>query len=250
MASGGRHFFAADVHVGSARDPEGEWERRFVAFLNSLPEDTEGLWLLGDIFDFRVEYRDLMPRGGIRLLGALASLADRGVKIHYICGNHDWWLSDCLEREIGAEIIKEPYIVREIGGLRLCLGHGDALGPRDLSSRLLFALFRSPICIFLMKLLPPRWVFSLARRWSACSRRRHGGYTFRAGEDPLYIFADNLGRTVKVDAYIFGHQHNPVCVDIPSGGRLYVLGDWSRGENYLNLSGMYISGRSLPNIDM
>lgn len=249
-SGGGSHFFAADVHIGASSDPEGLAERRFTAFLNSLPADTEGLWLLGDIFDFRVEYRDVVPRGGIRALGALAALADRGVKIHYICGNHDWWMSDYLEKELGAEIIRERFVLRDVGGLRLCLGHGDGLGQRSLAERFIFGLFRNPVCIALMKALPPRWVFAFARNWSASSRRRHKGYRFRGEEDPLYRFADGLGRSEKVDAYIFGHQHTPVEADIPSGGKLYVLGDWSKGENYLNLSGMYISGRSLPKIDI
>jgi UDP-2,3-diacylglucosamine hydrolase len=249
-SAGGRHIFAADVHIGSARDPEGAWERRFVNFLSSLPEDVSDLWLLGDIFDFWVEYRDVVPRGAVRTLGALASLADRGVKIHFICGNHDRWMTDYLEKEIGAEVIRERYVIREAGGLRLCLGHGDGLGPRSLWERLIFSLFRSEFCIALMKAMPKRWIFSFARGWSARSRRRHGSYRFRGAEDPLFIFADSLGRKEKVDAYIFGHQHTPAEADIPSGGRLYVLGDWSGEENYLNLSGMYISGRSLPKIDI
>ena len=245
----GRHIFAADVHIGAASDAEGAADRRFAAFLNSLPEDTEGLWLLGDIFDFWVEYRDVVPRGAIRTLGALASLADRGVKVRFICGNHDWWMTDYLQKEIGAEVIKERFVVREAGGMKLCLGHGDGLGGRRFPERLVYSLFRSKICIALLKALPPRWVFGFARKWSDSSRRRHGGYVFRGKEDPLYRFAEELERTEKIDAFIFGHQHTPVCTELPSGAKLYVLGDWSKEENYLNLSGMYISGRSLPKIE-
>ncbi|MBO4768542.1 MAG: hypothetical protein J5495_03300, partial [Bacteroidales bacterium] len=106
------------------------------------------------------------------------------------------------------------------------------------------------VCIAVMMSLPKRWVFSFARGWSACSRKRHGGYRFQGEKDPLYLFAEKLGRTEKVDAYIFGHQHTPAEANIPSGGKLYVLGDWSDQDNYLNLSGMYISGRSLPKIEM
>ena len=250
MADSGRYFFASDVHIGSASDPDNMAEKRFVAFLNSLPDDTAGLWLLGDIFDFRVEYRDVVPKGGIRALGALAALADRGVSIHYVCGNHDWWLTDYMEKELGAEIIRERYVIREIGGLRICLGHGDGLGRRSLAERFIFRLFRSRVCIALLKALPPRWIFSFARAWSASSRKRHSGYVFKGEEDSLWKFAEQLSRTERVDAFIFGHLHYRVEAFLPRGERFFVLGDWSTEGPFLNLSGMYISGRLLPKMDM
>ncbi len=243
----GRYFFASDVHIGAASDPDNLAEKRFVAFLNSLPADTVGLYLLGDIFDFRVEYRDVVPKGGIRALGALASLADRGVEIHYICGNHDWWLTDYLEKEIGAEIIRDRYVVRQVGSLTLCLGHGDGLGRRGFGERLVFRLFRSRVCISLLKALPPRWVFSFARSWSALSRRRHSGYVFQGENDPLYKFA--AGFDERVDAFVFGHIHERLEARLPDGTPFFIIGDWSTGTPFLNLSGMNISGGSLPNIE-
>lgn len=236
--SGGSVFFASDVHIGSASDAGRLSERRFLSFLSGLPEDTSDLYLLGDIFDFRVEYRDLIPKDGIRVLGALAALSDRGVRLHYICGNHDYWLSDWFEKEFGAEIIRASYVIRDIGGRNICFGHGDGLGRRSIWECLIFRLFRSKICISFMKGLPPRWLFSFARSWSALSRCRHCGYVFKGADDPLYRFADNLSRRERVDAFIFGHLHTPVCASLPDGTPLHVLGDWSEKASYLNLSGM------------
>ena len=74
-------YFVADVHLGlDVADPHDR-ERRFVDFLRSLPPQTEALYLLGDIWDFWYEYRDVVPKGYVRVFGALADLMDRGVKV-------------------------------------------------------------------------------------------------------------------------------------------------------------------------
>lgn len=239
----GRYFFVADVHLGAAFNTERR-EALFVDFLRNLPEDTEGLYLLGDIFDFWVEYRDMVPRGFIRVFGALAALADRGVKIVFYPGNHDWWTVDYFEKELGARVVKAPYGIEEVGGLTICMGHGDGVGPRKTAQRLLYRLLRNRTCITLLKLLHPRMVMWFARRWSLHSRRK-GGATPEVERLPLYKFAagyaDKGGR--RIDAFIFGHAHYPARVEMPDGALLCVPGEWSSEASYLNLFGMYIEGR-------
>lgn len=87
----GKTFFVADVHLGLNAGNPKERERDFTAFLKSLPSDTEALYLMGDIWDFWYEYRDVVPRGYVRVLGALANLVDRGVRVCFFQGNHDVW---------------------------------------------------------------------------------------------------------------------------------------------------------------
>ena len=75
----GRYAFVADLHLGPDSDPGGVREQAFVQYLKSLPSDLKGLFLLGDIFDFWVDYHDVVPRGGVRVLAALADVAARTV---------------------------------------------------------------------------------------------------------------------------------------------------------------------------
>ena len=77
------HIFVSDVHLGINDVSAEAREARFLDFLRNLPEETVELYLLGDIFDFWVEYRDVVPRSSIRVLGELAALSDRGVKIYF-----------------------------------------------------------------------------------------------------------------------------------------------------------------------
>ena len=95
-------YFIADTHLGLEYQDPVKRERQFASFLESLPEETSRVYLLGDIFDFWYEYKDVIPRKFTRTLGALAHLADRGVELFFINGNHDVWTYSYLQKEITA----------------------------------------------------------------------------------------------------------------------------------------------------
>ncbi len=228
MAASGSHLFVADLHLGADADPGGVRERAFVQYLQSLPADLKALYLLGDIFDFWVDYRDVVPRGSVRVLAALAEVAQRA-DVWFFRGNHDWWVTDYFEKELGVHIVQEPWRVFEIDGRRVLAGHGDTLGSHDPKSKLIRCVFRNKVCIALLKALHPRPVFRFARSWSASSRKRHPEpEVFKGRETGLYRFADGFGRSNRpADLYVFGHYHVPGRVPVESGGELVVLGAWS-----------------------
>ena len=90
-------YFISDLHLGAIylKSPL-DYEKRVVRWLESIKDDVAELYLLGDILDYWYEYRTVVPRGFVRFFGALASLADSGVKITWFIGNHDIWLFDYL----------------------------------------------------------------------------------------------------------------------------------------------------------
>lgn len=250
MADGGRYYFVADVHLGLKSDVDGFREKTFVKFLDSLPEDTKAVFFLGDIFDFWVDYKAVVPRGYTRVLGRFAALSDRGVKLWFFKGNHDWWMTDYFKNEFGAEVVDEPYRVMKIGPYNFCLGHGDSLNCSDWKARFIFWMFRNKFLISSMKCIPPRFVFSFAKWWAQKSRSHHDGYDFKVEGSDILKFAEEKGRTLPIDYYVFGHFHTPQRVSLKNGGELIILGDWSKGESYLYLSGMSITGLSFPNTQM
>ena len=235
MVGTGRYYFVSDLHLGAEADPGGVRERAFVAFLRSLPSDAKALYLLGDIFDFWVDYRDVVPRGCVRALAALAEVAER-MDVWFFRGNHDWWVTDYFEKELGIHIVREPVKEIDLDGRKICLGHGDTLGARDAKSKLIFHVFRNKTCLALLKALPPHWVFRFAHNWSARSRRHHPEpASFPGREAPLYRFANEYGRERAIDLYIFGHWHAPARLPVESGGELIVLGAWSQASDTLVL---------------
>ncbi len=225
-------YFVSDVHLGlDVNDPVAR-EARFVRFLESIPKDTTlALYLLGDIWDFWYEYRDLVPKGYVKVFAALMDLMDAGVKVHFFQGNHDMWCYRYFE-ELGIEILQQPHVV-EFGGKVFCIGHGDGLGPGDYSYKAMRWFFRNRTCQKMFSsLFHPTLAFKLGKGWSRNSRlARNEEYIFRGQEEPLYKFAVRFCQKQEVDYFVFGHFHTRVDMRLPSGARLIVLKDWVSSQS-------------------
>ena len=240
-------WFVSDVHLGlDVKDP-ADRERRFTAFLRSIPaERTETVYLLGDIWDFWFEYGDAVPKGFTGVFAALTDLMDAGVRVRFFPGNHDLWAFRYFE-ELGMEKLSQPYITT-IASKVFCLGHGDGLGEGQRGYKLLKKAFSSKVLQFLFSLLPPSIAFGIGKSWSRRSRlAKNVSYEFRGTEEPLYKFAASYPG--KVDYFIFGHYHCDVDMPLPSGARLIVLKDWMDGDSYRYFSGIEGFGGSSQNIE-
>ena len=69
-------------------------------FLDEIKKDAAVIFILGDLFDFWFEYKKVVPKGYVRILGKLAELTDSGITIHFFVGNHDMWMNGYFEREL------------------------------------------------------------------------------------------------------------------------------------------------------
>ena len=223
-------YFVSDVHLGlDVADPSGR-EARFVAFLRGIPAaETESLYLLGDIWDFWYEYRDVVPKGYTRVFAALQDLMDAGVKVFFFQGNHDIWTYSYFV-ELGMKRCVQPYVT-EIGGKKFCLGHGDGLGPGMRGYKLMRRGFHSRFLQRCFSALHPWFAFRLGNGWSRKSRLgKNIGYTFQGEEEPLYKFCASFPE--PVDYFVFGHYH--CSVDLPVGSaRLLILRDWLTASNWM-----------------
>lgn len=247
MAVRDKYYFISDVHLGVYGHDVRRIEERFVALLGQAEKDAAAVYLLGDIFDFWYEYRYVIPRGATRALGALARLCDSGVNVLYVPGNHDVWLYDYFQKEIGITVLQEPVVI-EADGKRFCVGHGDSLGKADFGFRFVRWMFHNRFLQVLFSAIHPRWAFGLGYAWAAHSRKikdvvPRREYVFRGVEEPLYKFADDFGKEYSaqtgrsIDYYIFGHYHTPGRIAVSSGGELQILGCWADGGEYAVFDG-------------
>ena len=231
-------YFVSDLHLGlKVGDPAGR-ERQFAEFLAGIkPGETEAVYLLGDIWDFWYEYRDVVPRGYVRVFSALTALMDGGVKVYFFRGNHDIWTFGYFE-ELGIRVLEQPYEFTA-GGKRFCVGHGDGLGPGMKGYKFLRGVFRNRLLQRLFSTLHPWLAFRLGESWSRHSRlAKNIAYQFKGADEPLYKYCEARQASHPVDYYIFGHYHAEA--DVPVGAaRLLLLGDWITRPNWLvfNASG-------------
>ena len=99
-------YFLSDIHLGAPYFPDSlAAEKRVVAFLDSIADEVDELYLLGDILDYWYEYKYVVPKGYVRFFGKLAELSDRGVKITWLIGNHDIWIFDYIPGELVVKVI-------------------------------------------------------------------------------------------------------------------------------------------------
>ena len=249
-------YFVSDVHLGlDVAGPQAR-EAAFVKFLKEIPRyETDAVYLLGDIWDFWYEYKDVVPRGYVRVFAALLDLMDAGVKVYFFRGNHDIWAYSYFG-ELGMTVLKQPYFVT-IGGRKFCLGHGDGLGPGDYGYKLMRWAFHNRFLQKCFSTLHPRIAFKLGNGWSKKSRlAKNISYVFRGEDEPLYKWCARNAK--KAEFFIFGHYHSRVDVPVKKS-RLLILGDWITSpnwivydaeENYLKyLSGTSTTGGSSQNTD-
>jgi len=225
--TGGRIYFASDLHLGLPNLKESlPREKLFNAWLDSIRPDTAELYLLGDIFDFWFEYRRVVPKGFVRFMGKIAEFTDRGIPVHFFTGNHDVWMFDYFQKELGVEVHHKP-IVKEFGGKRFFLGHGEGLGPWDPGYKLLKAIFTSPALQWLFAKLHPNFSLWFGNQWSVSSRySKEITHVFKGEGELITRFARLELQSNFYDYFVFGHWHSPVIYPLGQGSNLVLLGDW------------------------
>ena len=230
------YYFASDVHLGAGDEKQARrTEQRFVEWLDTVAKDAEGIFLVGDVFDFWFEYSNVIPKGFVRTLGKLAELNDRGIKIYLFVGNHDMWVCDYLTRECGVEIYTKPQSVT-LAGKELFVAHGDNMNIKGQPMlRLMNAMFRSKMLRKVVSwFVHPDLLVRFGKWWSGKSRKSHAGYQLSEKTlEPLVRYAAEYGKTHNVDYFIFGHLHYPS--DVKGEQRVLFMGDWHSSPSYLAL---------------
>lgn len=227
MGERNKTYFVADVHLGLRTTDPKEREERFVGFLKRIEQDAKALYLLGDIWDFWYEYRDVVPKTGTRVIAQLIRLMDTGVEVFFFEGNHDIWTFSYFE-SLGMKKLHQPHFL-EIEGRRFCIGHGDGIGGAKPGYRIMLKVFHNKVAQALFSTLHPWIAYRFGLGWSHSNRRKHTPYHFTGPGEPLYEFAVSTLKERRVDCFVFGHFHDDVDLPLEGGSRLVVLKDWMEG---------------------
>lgn len=237
-------YFLSDAHLGSPAIPDDrEHQNKLIALLEQMSKDAKAIYMLGDMFDFWVEYviRDSSKRRFSPFFKALKKLSKQGIKIHYFVGDHDRWASEGMEKLTGAEMHFNPCSITRYGKT-IFLSYGTGLYPYDWyrsstkakQKKIIKAIRRNDrlnnsSLQFLYRLLPPAWGNAIGYKWAMKQ-------TNIEDKDDLIDYAkDEESHGNHRDYYIFGHTHLATEVPITDNSRVILLGDCFEQWTYAQL---------------
>ena len=239
-------YLLSDLHLGAPYIEDAKaHESRIINFLNSVQDDAKTIYLLGDIFDFWYEYKEVIPKGFIRFQGKIAELCDKGIDVQFFCGNHDMWMFTYFQNELGVKVHHGPQIIT-IDNKTYFLAHGEDLGVEDKIFLKLLQVFRSKIAQWCFStMLHPDFAMRLAHKWSNKSRLKNGTKetTTYLGENNEHLvkFAKSYKGEEHIDFFIFGHRHILLDLMIKKDSRVIILGDWIQHFSYAEVENDQLS---------
>ena len=229
LSSNKKIYFASDQHFGA---PTAELsfprEQKFVAWLDEIKVDAEALFLLGDLFDFWFEYKTVVPKGFVRVLGKLAEIRDSGIPIYFFVGNHDLWMSDYFEKELNIPVYRDNKEFT-FNNKTFLIGHGDGKGPGDKGYKRMKRVFTNSFSKALFRWIHPDIGVKLGQYLSVKNKLISGDEDVKfLGEENewLVLYSKRKLETKHYNYLIFGHRHLPMKISVGENSEYVNLGDW------------------------
>lgn len=233
-------YFLSDFHLGAPNyESSLVREKKIVDFLTSIEHTAQEIFIVGDMFDFWYEYKNVVPKGYNRLLGKLAQLTDAGIIIHFFVGNHDMWMNGYFENELNIAVYHQQQVFERFGK-KIFIAHGDGLGPGDGGYKFLKKIFRNKFCNWLFGVAHPSIGIGIANYFSRKSRQKTGNndQVFLGEENEwLIIFSKEVLQKEHYDYFVFGHRHLPLKLQLNNQSQYINLGDWITNFTYAVFDG-------------
>jgi UDP-2,3-diacylglucosamine hydrolase len=250
LPEGKRLYFASDFHLGLPNEAESlVREKRIIQWLQSIQHDAHQIYLVGDLFDVWFEYKSVVPKGFVRLLGQLATLKDQGIDIFVFSGNHDTWYRDYFPQYLGIPVHHEPihFICQN---KYFVVGHGDGLGPGDKGYKLLKKIIRNPFLQVLYRFIHPDIGMRIAT-WFSRKGPKNGDLQKAIQQSDLdmstewlAIYSKACAEQFHANYCIFGHRHVAIDYAVTSDCRYINLGDWIVYDTYAYFDGKDVTLQS------
>jgi UDP-2,3-diacylglucosamine hydrolase len=231
--SNARTLFVSDLHLDDARPAISA---QFGRFLSGVAPGADGLYILGDLFEYWVGDDGLALPLPARVAAWLAE-ASRRHPVYFMHGNRDFMVAQRFAAETGAQLITDPTVV-DLYGTRAALLHGDTLCTDDLA----YQRFRAQV-------RDPRWQAAalarpMAERLAIAQGMRVDSEGAKQGKtmgimDVAAAAVEQAFRDTGCDVMIHGHTHRPGRHVHSVDGRecvRWVLPDWYERGGYLEAS--------------
>ncbi len=206
------HIFISDVHLGAFDDQHNErLEEELMRLVSYCEENGLRITLLGDFFDYWMEYGDEPPPVGKKILQHFREFHERtGSHTLFVTGNHDNWTNGYLP-SLGFDMEHE-YRIIQVGARSCMVLHGDGLTapemklPRPLVHRF---LRNSYFTLIYRAILPRRLGWHLMKTFSGMSRWKQNPERMTENRNKLDRWAANrVTSDPDIHAIIYGHHHS------------------------------------------
>jgi UDP-2,3-diacylglucosamine hydrolase len=238
-----RAIFLADAHLVS---PDDANYRLLLRFLHELEGKLDTLYIVGDLFDFWVGFPSDPFTQYDAVITALGRLVERGCRLVYFEGNHDFHLGAVFSQQLKADIHTGP-IIEQLQGKRIYICHGDQINREDRLYRLLRFLLRSRLVAASVRHFPPAWAEKIRIR---LQKKSQAGYTNKSARwDYRRILLDfaPLLQNQGCNGLVTGHFHLALQENLPDSTFTIVsLGDWMEQFTYGEMENGVLRLQSYP----
>lgn len=201
-------LFFSDVHLGGFSEPENQRiEAELIQLIDYCRQNSIRMAILGDLFDYWMEYPGHTPRLGRRLLEHFEEYNRQLGPTLYITGNHDNWTRGHLT-DRGFFVENESFSL-SLNSQNILLLHGDGLKDPtfDLPRPPIHRLLRAPAFVRLyQRILPPQTGLNLMKYFSRFNR--WADHQTADGSKLNHWARQQLARS-ETNLIICGHDHIP-----------------------------------------
>jgi len=224
-------YFLSDIHLKNLDQPEAQILLGLLEDVGSRIQATH-LFLVGDIFDFWLGGHEYFIRKFSPIVDHLRRIVACGVEVHYFEGNHDLYLRDFWQENLGIRVHPRACLF-QLGDLRVRVEHGDLLDPADRGYRFLRRLLRTPVIEYAGSRLPGGLLARIGRVASRTSRRytsQHKTISEKRARTTVRSHAQRAVHEEAFDLIVTGHVHVRDEYEFEVGGRKVRsvnLGSWA-----------------------
>jgi UDP-2,3-diacylglucosamine hydrolase len=238
-------LFISDLHL-SAETPR--IARRFEELLAGPVREADGLFILGDLFEYWAGDDDGADPFNARMLDALRAATAAGTPIHFLAGNRDFLIGEGFSAATGVKLLSDPYVL-SVPAWQFVLSHGDALCTDDQEYQAFRQQVRNPDWqrrFLELPLAERKRQIAAIRQRSEQTKREKSAAIMDVNPGATEDFLRDYGYATL----IHGHTHRPATHDHIVDGihcQRWVLSDWHEdaGE-VLVWDGTALERRVLP----
>ncbi|MCC5915510.1 MAG: metallophosphoesterase [Balneolaceae bacterium] len=208
------HLFLSDAHIGAfSEETDRKIENDLIELIDFAIHHRMRVAVLGDLFDYWMEYPDRKPDLGSSLLKKFEEYNRTVGAAIYVTGNHDNWTFGYFSK-IGFRVEPEGATI-SLGDQSCFLHHGDGLKNPDagLPRPLMHKILRNRWFVKLYQTVFPAEVgIDLMKTFSAISRDNS-----EISPERLSRWSRSFLQAKEIELVISGHDHIPRVETFPFG---------------------------------